>query len=233
MRFVRRQSMLLKLNHLVARFGVGVFIALIFACALFVLAGMLTKDAWGQQTSIPRAAQPHKAALIKAAHYEFGLDAPVALLAAQIHAESHWRPDVTSALGAQGLAQFMPATARWLPEVAPHTGKPEPYSPGWSIRAMCAYDNWILKQISAENSFERWAMTLSAYNGGLGWLKKDKRKALAEGFDSQRWFNHIENVNAGRKKSAFDENRGYPRRILLTLMPVYEQAGWGRGVVNE
>ncbi len=45
----------------------------------------------------------------------WGLNAPVSVFAAQIHTESWWRNDTVSGAGAQGLAQFMPSTARWLP----------------------------------------------------------------------------------------------------------------------
>lgn len=220
-----KQSILLKLLRFIGSVTPGILAGMLF-WALFLCAA----NALAAEISIPRAAQPHKAVLIRAAHAEFGLDAPVALLAAQVHQESLWRADAISSAGAQGLAQFMPSTARWLPEVAPHTGEPLPFNPGWSLRAMCAYDNWIFKQMKADSGFDRWAMTLSGYNGGPGWVRRDQRKAQEQNYPPGRWFDSVELVNAGRSQAAFKENRGYPRRILLTLMPVYERAGWGCGV---
>ena len=72
-----------------------------------------------------RAAQPPQAALqyrddvIRNARLEWGLSAPVADFAAQLHQESGWRPDAVSPAGAQGLAQFMPATADWISQLMP------------------------------------------------------------------------------------------------------------------
>lgn len=74
------------------------------------------------------------------------------------------------------------------------------------------------------------AMTLSAYNGGLGWLRRDVRLTKTFGLNPRLWWKHVETVNAGRAKWAIKENRGYPRRILFLLEPLYEKAGWGKGV---
>ena len=191
---------------------------------------LLTVPAKAAEITIPRAALSHKAALIRAAHAELGLDAPVALLAAQIHTESLWRAGATSHAGAQGLAQFMPATARWLPTVAPHTGEPLPFNPGWAIRAMCAYNSFLHAQVrNTASARDRWAFTLSGYNGGLGWVQRDRALAASKGRDPARYWGSVEYVNAGRKPSAFRENREYPRRIFA-IQSVYEQAGWGPGV---
>ncbi len=191
---------------------------------------LLAVPAKASEIAIPRAALSHKAALIRAAHAELGLDAPVALLAAQIHAESLWRADATSHAGAQGLAQFMPATARWLPTVAPQTGEPLPFNPGWAIRALCAYDSYLLKQVRNTASVrDRWAFTLCGYNGGLGWVRRDRALTASSGRDPARYWGSVEYVNAGRKPSAFRENREYPRRIFA-IQNVYERAGWGPGV---
>lgn len=200
---------------------------LMLICAV---ANLLLWVAVANAQEIPRAAHQYRSTLIRCARAEWGLNAPVATFAAQVHQESLWRTDARSQAGAQGLAQFMPATSAWLPEVAPHTGEPAPYNPGWALRAMVAYDLWLWQRITAVTECHRMAMTLSAYNGGLGWLNRDKRLAEASGLDPARWWDHVETVNAGRAAWAIRENRGYPRRILLTLSPVYEAAGWGRGV---
>ena len=193
-------------------------VALILLCAL------------PARAAIPAAANKHKADLTRAARYEFGLNAPVSLLAAQIHVESRWNERAVSPVGAQGLAQFMPATASWLPQVAPHTGEPLPFNPGWALRAMCAYDSYLLQRITkAPKLYDRWAFVLSGYNGGLGWVNRDRKLALASGYDPARYWGHTENVNAGRRVSAFRENREYPRRIF-NVQHAYQAAGWGPGV---
>lgn len=181
-------------------------------------------------SKIPRAAKIHQATLIRSAHAFWGLDAPIALFAGQIHAESRWRTDAKSPVGAEGLAQFMPATAKWLPEVAPKTGKPMPYNPAWALRALVAYDLWLYKKVKADNDYERMAMMLSAYNGGLGWVYRDKKLAEKKGLNAKLWFNNVEKVNSGRNAANFKENRNYPRNIMLKYQHYYAKAGWGKAV---
>ena len=184
--------------------------------------------------AIPHAANAHRATLVRSAHYVWGLDAPIATFAAQVHQESTWRSNVTSHAGAQGIAQFMPATAQWMADIYPNTlTSPQPFNPGWALRAMVQYDSWLYTRNQAESPCERWAMTLAAYNGGQGWVNRDRRLALASGASELAWFNSIELFNAGRSISNFTENRNYPRRILMQLEPIYVAAGWGSGVCGE
>ena len=202
--------------------GVGFWLALGFLCGL----------AHAAEVTIPRAAEAHRATLVRAAHVSWGLDAPVSVFAAQVHTESWWRNDTVSHVGAQGLAQFMPATARWLPSVAPETGRPAPFNPGWPLRALCVYDKWLWDRTNGADAFERMAFTLSAYNGGLGWVNRDKAKARRQGADASRWFGAVETVNAGRSAAAWKENRQYPRRILKERQYAYIKAGWGPGIAE-
>lgn len=184
--------------------------------------------------TIPSAANAHRATLVRSAHYVIGMDAPIATLAGQIHQESTWRSDVTSRAGAQGIAQFMPATAQWMAEIYPNTlDKPQPFNPGWALRAMVQYDQWLYTRIQASSPCDKWAMTLSAYNGGLGWINRDKKLASASGADELAWFDSIERFNSGRSAANFRENRDYPRKILLRWEPLYVRSGWGRGVCSE
>jgi hypothetical protein len=187
----------------------------------------------GKAAEIPKAAETHKATLIRVSRAVWGMDAPVAVFAAQVHTESRWNADAKSHVGAQGLAQFMPATARWLPTYAPETGEPMPYNPGWALRALVTYDLYLWRQIGPDGgatAFERMAFSLSAYNGGLGWVQRDKRLAASKGLDARRWFAAVETVNAGRSAANWRENRNYPRLILRERQYIYTAAGWGAGL---
>lgn len=196
---------------------------------LFALLAWFT-PAHAAEVTIPRAAVQYRAELVRSARVVWGLDAPIAVFAAQVHTESWWRNDTVSHAGAQGLAQFMPSTAAWLPKVAPETGKPAPFNPGWSLRALCTYDKWLWDRTDGATAFERMAFTLSAYNGGQGWVNRDKRLARQRGLDPARWFGAVETVNAGRSAAAWKENRQYPRRILKERQSAYVKAGWGPGI---
>lgn len=201
-------------------------------CLLLVLALMWTA-ATKAAPSIPVQALQYRSQLIREARVQWGLSAPSATFGAQIQQESNWNSADVSPVGAQGLAQFMPSTARWLPSVAPDTGEPLPFNPGWAIRALITYDRWLWQRIHAATNCDRMAMTLSAYNGGLGWLNRDTRLAPTQGRDHTLWWEHVETVNAGRSSASIRENRHYPRRILRTLEPVYTAAGWGGGMCRD
>ncbi|EFS2647599.1 transglycosylase SLT domain-containing protein [Salmonella enterica] len=173
----------------------------------------------------PTAALKYRSDVIRSARVDWGLNAPVADLAAQLHQESGWNPAARSPVGAEGLSQFMPSTADWIAGLMPHLAAREPYNPGWAIRALVSYDRWLWQRVAVPDSCERMAMTLSAYNGGLGWVNRDRRLARTRGLDDARWFGAVETVNAGRSAANWRENRHYPQRILHTLAPRY--LSWG------
>lgn len=182
---------------------------------------------------IPAQAERYRRDLTRIAQAEWGLDAPVATLAAQIHQESRWRFDALSPVGAQGLGQIMPGTTTWLAKTFPRTlGNAEPLNPIWSMQAMVSYDQWLAERIRGRNRCERAALILSAYNGGLGWVIRDRRLAVVNGADPLAWFDSVERYNAGRSVAAFKENRQYPRLILKRWEAFYIDAGWGDGVCS-
>lgn len=195
----------------------------LITCALLALTSV------SQAQSIPRAALEHRSELIRNARAIMGLNAPVSLIAAQIHQESAWKPNAKSWVGAQGLAQFMPATADWISKLYPELRANTPYNSSWALRAVVRYDDWLFKRITAANNCQRWAMTLSAYNGGLGWIYKDQALATRRGLNKAMWFGHVATVNSGRSKANWNENRTYPQRIIYTHQPRYLKAGWGPG----
>jgi membrane-bound lytic murein transglycosylase MltF len=95
---------------------------------------------------------------------------------------------------------------------------------------MAKYDKYLYeRQAAAATECDRWGFVLSSYNGGEGNLNRDKRMAQAKGADPKKWWGHVEYFSP-RAAWAFNENRGYPRRIILVLQPRYVTAQWGRGV---
>lgn len=211
------------------RLATWIALGITLAVALILLAALcLPAEAAG----IPRAMQAHKGLLVRSCHAVWGLDAPVAVMAGQVHQESKGDASAVSPVGAGGVAQFMPATASWLAEAHPELGRPDVWSPAWSLRALATYDLWICERVKgAASDCDRWAMILSAYNGGLGWVIKDRALAARQGLDSATWWDQVETVNAGRKPAAWTENRAYPRLILLEHQPLY--LAWGPGVSCE
>lgn len=175
---------------------------------------------------LPREALQHRAELKRQAHMVWGLDAPVAVFAAQIHQESLWRADARSPVGALGLTQFMPATARWMCDVDRALCSPTPMNPTWALRALVVYDRWLWQRTRAEDDCERMAFALQAYNSGLGWVYKRQARSSTPGV----CFGATCDINPGITAANQHEASAYPRLILLKHQPIYR--GWGLGVCD-
>lgn len=173
---------------------------------------------------VPRAALPYRALLIRSAHAVWGLDAPVAAFAAQVHQESAWRPDAVSRVGARGLAQFMPATARWVSTTDPLLSANQPFSPPWALRALVGYDLHLYLRTPARfEPADRMWLALRGYNGGEGHWRAE---AAATGLRLPTRL-QIDAACGRARRAAMHcaENLGYPHRILVMLQPRY--ALWG------
>lgn len=94
----------------------------------------------------PRASLQWRNEVIRTAREIWGLNAPVADFAGQLHQESGWAPDALSPAGAQGMAQFMPATAKWVSQLYPALRENKPFNPAWAIRALVQYDQPVVEK---------------------------------------------------------------------------------------
>jgi soluble lytic murein transglycosylase-like protein len=198
----------------------GKFISgMVFGALIALL--LVTQVAFAQ--SIPAEAASHRRDLVRISRSVWGMEAPVASLAAQIHQESGWRTNARSPVGAQGLTQFMPGTAK---DIAQRYGEQAmPFDSRWAIQAQSRYMREIYMRQKGVNDCETYAFALSAYNGGEKWVQR--RKALSQ--TPLRCLGATCDINPGITASNQKENREYPRRILLRLTPIYVDAGWGIG----
>jgi len=108
----------------------------------------------------PAAAEPYRAAINRASGAH---SVPASLLARMLWTESRFRPDIISGkvkskVGAVGIAQFMPATARELGV--------DPLDPEQAIDGAARYLR------SLRNRFGTWRAALIAYNWGPGNLAR-------------------------------------------------------------
>jgi soluble lytic murein transglycosylase-like protein len=173
---------------------------------------------------VPREALRYQRDVTRNAHSVWGLEAPVAVFAAQIHQESRWNKDAKSAF-AGGLAQFTPDTAAWISGAYPQSlGANQPYNPAWAMRALVTYDKQLYDQARADAPCDKMWKALWGYNGGMGWVVRDEKLAAKSGANI-RIAKEVEPFNAGRALAMFKENRAYPRAILLKWQPTY--ALWG------
>lgn len=218
-----RRQWLAFLARLVLVSIMGMLMSVGVAVVLFVaLSGPAHADGL-----IPRAAQQHRLQLRQAAHMAWGLNAPVAVFAAQLHQESRWRTDARSPVGALGMAQFMPATAQWIGGLDQSLAARSPTNPAWAIRALVVYDRWLWDRITrAIDDCERMAFTLSAYNGGLGWVYKRQRRSGMPAV----CLGQTCTLNPGITPEAQAENERYPVLILGRHQPLYST--WGPGLCN-
>jgi len=186
---------------------------------MWLLFGALISTAFAQ--SIPMDARRYELPLKREAQRVWGLEAPVATFAAQIHQESRWRADARSPAGATGLAQFMPATANWIGGADAGLTERAPLNPTWALRALVTYDKWLSVRIKADDDCQRMAFTLSAYNGGLGWVYKRQRLSPQPGI----CFGATCDINPGVTPASQRENAQYPVVILRRYEPLYRS--WG------
>jgi hypothetical protein len=91
------------------------------------------------------------AATVSAAAAKWGV--PVSLLSAQLQQESGFNPNAVSSAGAEGIAQFMPATAHSI-------GLANPFDPTTAINSAAELD------IVNYNKLGSWPLALAAYNEG-------------------------------------------------------------------
>ena len=199
---------------------------------LFVAAAMagaaLSTCAQPVQAQVPAAAHQYRSQLVRAAHSVWGLNAPIAVFAAQVHQESAWKPEAVSRVGAGGLAQFMPATAAWwcdLNKLAPAAC--QPHNPAWALRALVGYDKYLYDRTPTHYSaYDRMWVALRGYNGGLGhWQREAAVSGAAQPTRQQV------DAACGKARRApvhCRENLHYPQRILVELQPRY--SNWGAGL---
>lgn len=173
--------------------------------------------------SVPREAQRYQLTLKREAQRVWGIDAPIATFAAQVHQESRWRHDARSPVGALGLAQFMPATADWIGSMDAGLRERAPLNPTWALRGLVTYDKWLFDRVKADNQCERMAFVLSGYNGGLGWVYKRQRASAQPG----QCMGATCDINPGIHPANQRENAHYPRVILMKHEPLYRH--WGPG----
>ena len=179
------------------------------------------------QPEPPRESLKYRDTLIRTARAVWGMDAPVAVFAAQVHQESAWKPGAVSAAGAQGLAQFMPGTTTWIATLDPALAAKEPFNPAWALRALVTYDHWLYARAPVRYaSHDRMWVALRGYNGGLGHWQQEARVSGAREPSREQ----VDAACGKARRAALHckENLGYPHRILVVLQPRY--AAWGPGV---
>lgn len=203
-------------------------VSMLLAIVIVMLVGLLLSvllSTPAHAQPIPREAVGYKHLYTRLVRAEWGLTAPVASLAAQVHQESTWRCDAVSRAGARSCTQFMPATAKWMNEIRPDLAADAMYSPRWAFRSQAIYMKWLHDRVKGPAPCERMAFSMSAYNGGLGYVLRRQKLSPRP----LVCFGATCDINPGITPANQAENAHYPRRILRELEPKYIAAGWGSG----
>ena len=159
---------------------------------------------------------------------------PIEIIPAQIQKESNWNVYAERKAGREygfGLSQttivkgrfnnFLYFKKRWKRELAGWTWK-DRFNPTYHIKVIVLYDKSLYDKMTfAGSRWDRLAFTLSAYNGGIGNLLKERRIAKRKGLNPNLWFDNVEKVSV-RNKWSFKVNRTYVKKIMLDYAPRYK-----------
>jgi membrane-bound lytic murein transglycosylase MltF len=118
------------------------------------------------------------------------------LMIAQGYQESGLDQAKRSHVGAIGVMQVMPATARDKSVNIPDIDKLE-----GNIHAGIKYNRWVIDnfyQDPAISPVNRQLFAFASYNAGPGKVASLRREAKASGLDPNKWFNNVELVAAKR-----------------------------------
>jgi membrane-bound lytic murein transglycosylase MltF len=118
------------------------------------------------------------------------------LMAAQGYQESGLDQSKRSPVGAIGVMQVMPATARDKAINIPDIEKLES-----NIHAGIKYNRWVVDNFYHDDGIrpvDRQLFAFASYNAGPGRVSKLRQEAKEQGLDPNRWFNHVELIAAKR-----------------------------------
>lgn len=129
------------------------------------------------------------------------------LVISQMYQESRFDPKAKSWVGAKGLMQVMPRTARELeledldnPEIGLHAG--------------VKYLDWLMQRFEPDLAMsERTWFALASYNAGLGHVRDARTLARQKGWDPDRWFDNVERAMLLLSKDSYAKKarHGYVR----------------------
>ncbi|HKZ32557.1 MAG TPA: lytic transglycosylase F [Vicinamibacteria bacterium] len=146
------------------------------------------------------------------------------LMAAQGYQESGLDQSKRSHVGAIGVMQVMPATARDKAVNIPDIDRLES-----NIHAGIKYNRWVIDnfyQDPAISKLDRGLFAFASYNAGPGRVAGLRKEAKAQGLDPNRWFNNVELMAAkriGRETVTYVSNI-YKYYLAYQLMVVGDNA---------
>jgi membrane-bound lytic murein transglycosylase MltF len=162
---------------------------------------------------------------------EYGLD--YLLVTAQGYQESKLDQSMRSPAGAVGIMQLLPSTA-----ADPNVGIPDISKAESNIHAGVRYLNFIRNRYFSDpelDDFNRTVFSLAAYNAGPARIARLRRQAEQQGYDPNRWFDHVEVIAAreiGRETVQYVANilkyyAAYRLSVIRQMQRFEERKGQG------
>lgn len=145
----------------------------------------------------------------KANFYYWGINFPYHYAVGQLKQESVCRADATAFDGGQGLAQFMPATEKYVESLMKENLNL--YNTHDAIRAQAFY----MKLLHKQNWVGRLWLTYMFYNSGVGTVKKEFQRAEIADWDLMRMEcrRKILTLKNGQKLDLCDVGYDYPKKV--------------------
>jgi len=129
------------------------------------------------------------------------------LITSQMYQESRFNPAAVSNMGAMGLLQVLPRTAKEFG--IKRLSQPKP-----GIEAGVRYLDWLRRRFDNGLPLEQriW-FVLASYNAGFGHVQDARRLAIKQGLDPNQWFDSVEKamLQLSHRKYASLAKYGYVR----------------------
>ncbi|MCG0066002.1 bifunctional lytic transglycosylase/C40 family peptidase [Streptomyces tricolor] len=164
---------------------------------------------------------------------------PPAVLAAQLKQESGFDPTVTSPVGAQGIAQFMPGTWPTWAVDGNGDGRKDPYDPADAIPAQGAFMCSLLKQARKHPDYNGSPieLALAGYNAGFGRVDEYRGVPPRSFADGQTYY-YVQNIMAmsaqfsapaasedGKLPAGYELPAGTPQQVRVAVAWALKQRG--------
>jgi len=144
--------------------------------------------------------------------------------AAWVHQESRWKATAVSRKGARGPLQIMPETARDIRRAC-RMPELDLSSMSSSLRGGFCYARLVRRQIGPMATAEDLNEAMfRAYNGGAGWILKERRAAKQKGKDDAVAENLRPHCRDLRSPDSCEENLSYYQYIQRWYRKYYR--GW-------
>lgn len=132
-----------------------------------------------------------------------------ALMLGIMRQESAFNPGIGSRVGAQGLMQLMPATAKYIARLSGHS-QPKPddlHNPAVNLKLAQAYLHYLNGKLD-----DNLMLVVASYNGGIGNVRRWLNNGTTPNDDPMLW---LENI-------PFDETRDYVEKVFANYW-LYQQ----------